>query len=358
MLRTLRPYVACASLALLVLAFSGLQPAEAQNRNASTIRDKPTTEDGGRYSRKEEGWFWYVEEPEPEPVELVPPPPPPEQAKASPEKPKLKPFSAQWIAQQLEETRLVAIDNPTKDNMERYLLLQKLAMDKSEQFALAHRQYASLNPGIDETIQNPVGGTSRMSMNREQELGMEEVVKQIGEIAGIWYFYTSECPFCHQQNPTLNILAHQSSFSVLPISLDARSSTDGLLPNWRPDRGQAAMLGVQGTPTMYIVNPASNRVVLLASGVRTLPDLQRRIVEIARAESWITQEDYDRAMRGQPRRFITEGLDLDSEIEDDPDLILAMLRDAAIHGQVQDAALDEIDPDTITPWTPPAANTQ
>lgn len=357
MLRIFRPSTVYPLLALLAIAVASAQPAAAQSRQVETIRDKPTTEDGGRYSRRAEGWFWYVEEPEPDPVELLPPPPP-KVVDASPDKPKPKPFSAEWIIEQVEESRMVALDNPTKDNMERYLLLQKLAIDRSEQFALAHRQYASLNPGIDETILNPVGGTSRMSVNRQQELGMEEVVRQIGDIAGIWYFYTSECPFCHQQNPTLNTLAHTGNFSILPISLDARSSTDGLLPNWRPDRGQAAMLGVQGTPTMYIVNPTTNQVILLASGVRTLPDLQRRIVEVARAETWITQDDYDRAMHGQPRRFITDGLDLDAEIEDDPDVILAMLREAAIHGQVQDAALSDIDQSSITPWSPTKASPQ
>lgn len=350
MLRELRSSIVASCLILAVLTGAGMPPAAAQSRQSETIKDKPSM-DGGRYSKKEQGWFWYVEEPEPVPVE-IPPPPPPAQTSASPVEKKLKPFSAEWIAKKLDETRLVAIDNPTKDNMERYLLLQKLAMDKSEQFALAHRQYASLNPGIDETIQNPVGGTSRSTMNRARTQAMDDVLHKIGDVAGIWYFFSSECPFCHKQNPVINMLSGVHNLSVLPISLDARSSTDGLLPHWRPDRGQAAMLGVQGTPTMYIVNPSTNRIVLLASGVRTLPDLQRRIVEIAKAENWISEEDYDSAMRGLPRRFLTEGLDLDDDVEDDPDVILALLRQAAVHGQVQETSLDAVDQTTMTPWAP------
>lgn len=350
MLLEFRPNPCLALVASAALLLCGA-PFTAQAQQPSTIQPKPTTQDGGRYSRAEEGWFWYQAEPEPvEPTPELPPEPTAQESKADQAKP--IPFSAEWIAQQLEETRIVAIDDPTKDNMERYLLLQKLAMDKSEQFALAHRQYATLNPGIDETIQNPVGGTSRMSMTRAQEEGMTEVVKQIGNDVGIWYFFSSECQFCHQQNPVVNILTESMNMSVLPISLDARSSADGALPNWRPDRGQAEMLGVLGTPTMYLVHPETNRVLLLSSGVRTLPDLQRRIVEIAKAEEWISQNDYDRAMRGLPRRFITDGLDLEGEIEDDPDLILAMLREAAMHGQVQESQIDEIDSSTMTPWAP------
>lgn len=351
MLREFRPNPCLALVASAALLLCGVS-FETLAQQPSTIQPKPTTQDGGRYSRAEEGWFWYEVEPEPiepqplEPVEVV------AESEATSKEEKPAPFSAKWIAQQLEETRIVAIDDPTKDNMERYLLLQKLALDRSEQFALAHRQYSMMNPGIDETIQNPVGGTSRMSMNRAQEENMVELVREIGDIAGIWYFYSSECEFCHRQNPVAEMLVRQMNMSVLPISLDGRSSTDGALPNWRPDRGQAEKLGVQGTPTMYLVNPDTNKIVLLSSGVRTLPDLQRRIVEIAKAEEWITQESYDLAMRGLPRRFITDGLDLESEIEDDPDQILEMLRNASMHGQVQETHLDAVDPATVTPWVP------
>lgn len=356
MLRRNRPHaglivVACS----LLLTGPTLALAQAGQQTA-TIQPKPTTQDGGRYSRQEEGWFWY----EPEPAPPPPPPPPPEEQPAQAHDPDApKPFSTEWIAAELEKALPLAIDNPDdKDAVERYLLLQKLAMDRAEQFALSHRRFASLNPGIDETIQNPVGGTSRFAMNRAQDLNMDETVKRISEIAGIWYFYASECAFCHQQNPAVEILSHTTNMSVLPISLDGRSSTDGALPNWRPNRGQAEKLGVIGTPTMYLVNPDTQRVILLSNGVRTVPDMKRRIVEIAHAEEWITKEEYDLAMRGLPRRFLTDGLDLDADIEDDPDQILAMLREASVHGQVQDTSLDDSDQSTMTPWAPPARTDQ
>lgn len=323
----------------------------AQANHPGSFREKPTTDDG-RYNRKEEGWFWYKQDPEP--PEPVPEEKPKERpAEPSPDKP--KPFSSQWVREKLDEYRLVAIDDPNQENIETYLLLQKLAMDKAEQFALAHRTYALMNPGIDETVQNPTGGTSRVSMNDAQERAMKETIEKIGQQAGLWYFYASDCQFCHKQNMVVDIMQRTSGIDILPIALDGRSSPDGFLQNWRPDRGQAAMLGVTGTPTFYIVHPDTNKVVMLASGVRTMPDMQQRIIEVARAHDWITQEEYDLAMRGLPRKFLTEGLPKFAEemnVDEDPAALLAVLREATTHGSIVESSLDEVDASTVTPWQP------
>lgn len=58
------------------------------------------------------------------------------------------------------------------------------------------------------------------------------------------------------------------------------------------------------------------------------------MIEIAKDESWITKNEYDLAMRGLPRKFITDGLD-DKTIEDDPAKLLQALRAATTHGKTE-----------------------
>lgn len=309
----------------------------------TTIPNKTTTRDG-RYSDREEGWFWYKDPP---PEAKKPPPPKPKPVTGSPEKPKV--LSAEWLRDNMDKYRYIAIDNPTRENMEMYLLLQKLMLDKSEKFAIAHRRYASLNPGIDETVQNPVGGTARRSMDVAQEKAMNEVLAKLGKHVGVWYFFRSDCQYCHQANPAVEQLAKLSNISVVPISLDHKASIDGMLQNWRPDGGQGEMLGVTGTPTMFLVNPDTKKIVSLAVGVRTLPDLQRRILEVGSQEQWITRKDYELAMRGLERRFLTEHIN-EKELEDDPQKLLALLRKAASGSVVQEANLDDLKNGPFTPW--------
>lgn len=328
--------------ALVVASLVAAPSVHAQQQVRTVIPDKSGTRDG-RYVQGEEGWFWYKEPPPPpKPKPLEPPKP------GSPSAPKPEVLSSEWLRDNMDKYRYAAIDNPTKDNVEMYLLLQKLMMDKAEKFAMAHRQYAMLNPGIDETVANPVGGTARASMDAAQEAEMEKTLAKLGNNVGIWYFYRSDCQFCHRQNPVIEMLQNQNKITVVPISLDGKSSPDGLLRNWRPDRGQAQMLGVTGTPTLYLVNPDTKKITLLGTGVRTLPDLQRRILELAQQEKWITEREYDLAVRGLERRFLTEHID-QAEVESDPQKLLALLRRAAATSAP--TTTTSASNEAFTPWT-------
>lgn len=306
--------VATVVAALLLPAHSSAQVV------SSTIPDKTTTKDG-RFVEQEKGWFWYKDPPDP-PKKKKPPPPKPG---AKPEHPVL---SAEWLRDNMDKYRFLAIDSPTKDNMEMYLLLQKLMMDKAEKFAMAHRQYSMFNPGLDETASNPVGGTARNAMELVQNEAMDKTLKKLSKRVGIWYFFRSDCQFCHKMNPAMNMLTNINGMSVVSISLDHKASTDGMIAKWRPDAGQGQMLGVTGTPTIFIVDPDTKKVVNLATGVRTLPDIQRRILEFANQEKWITEKEYELAVRGLQRRFLTEHLD-QKALEQDPKKLLAVLRMAA-----------------------------
>lgn len=305
--------------------------------------DKPKTTDG-RYGRSDEGWFFYRDPPKQE----EPKPETPQQAKTAkkPEGPKV--LSAEWLRENLPKYRNIAIDNPTKDNMELYLLLQKLTMDKAEQFALASRSIAQQNPGIDETVQNPISGLSRRAVSAEQDAQQDAAIKLVAKRAGIYYFFRSDCPYCHKQNPMIDILERMTGMAVIPISLDGLPSQDGMLPDWRPDRGQGAYLGVEKTPTMYLVEPGG-KVQLLSVGVRALPELRQRIIELANDSKWITKEQYDLAMRGLPRKFLTDELSSD-ELSDDPQKLLSVLRDASMYGGKTEGNLGEMDGAEASAW--------
>lgn len=330
-----KPY-ATRLLTLLVLSLSAFAGSAAE----TIVKDKPKTT-GGFYGQEDNGWFFYKDPP---PKAPAPKPAKPKPG-STPEKPPV--LSAVWIRDNLDKYRFQAIDNPTKDNVELYLLLQKLAMDKAEQFALASRGYAQQNPGIDETIQNPTSAISRSSLTLAQEQNQNKVLAKIGKKAGIYYFFRSDCVYCHKQNPMIPLMVKNTKIAILPISLDGLPSDDGLLPNWRPDRGQGAYLGVEKTPSMYLVDPAG-KVLLLSAGVRAMPDLNTRIIELAKDEKWISAEEYDLAMRGLPRKFLTAGLEGKS-LEDDPVKMLAVLRDASTYGKIEGSFTD-MESGESSPW--------
>lgn len=329
------------SLALALVAVVALVAPTIVEAQQTINTNKPKVSEG-KYGRGQEGWFFYKDPPEAQkPKDQKP------QDQAKPKAPQQKVLSADWLRENLPKYRNLAIDNPTKDNVELYLLMQKLAMDKAEQFALAARKYAQQNPGIDETVQNPTATISRRAMAEEQENRMDSVIRLIAKRAGIYYFFRSDCPYCHKQNPMLEIMTRVTGMTFLPISVDGLPSEDGMLANWRPDQGQAAYLGVEKTPTMYLVEPGG-KVLLLSVGVRSMPDLKERIIQLAADNQWITKEQYDLAMRGLPRKFLTDGID-PKLVGDDPKKLLSVLRDASTHGKTESTVAD-MDSAEASPW--------
>ncbi|WP_374978351.1 conjugal transfer protein TraF [Shewanella sp. LC2] len=96
----------------------------------------------GFYERKEEGWFWYKEEPkEPEKKPEKPKPKPVAEAKPTPTNP-TEPqtsgpemFSAKWFRENLPKYKDLAWNDPTVENVRMFLYLQRFAIDRSEQFS-------------------------------------------------------------------------------------------------------------------------------------------------------------------------------------------------------------------------------
>lgn len=320
----------------------------AQTERAESVstedptRPRPTrgvgVDDGRYYDDRERGWFFFEEDPErKEPVPL----PPPTGGTDSTQNPGLEPFSVEWLRVEMETAKVRAIDQPTRENIEYYSYLEKVAMDKAEKFALMRQQVAMVNPGLDETIDNPVTTIARTARRDEQESEQARILADLAGSVGIYYFFKSDCPYCSKQNIPLVEMTKRFGFSILPISVDGLPMPDGIFNEWLPDQGQAALLKIESTPTLYMVRPP-NEVVLLSVGVQTFQGLEKRVLQVAHANKWIDEDTFERAMRGLPRRFLVDAIqDMEGVDWANPDAALEALRYATSRG-TEKSTVDEI----------------
>nr|WP_312130883.1 conjugal transfer protein TraF [Stenotrophomonas pavanii] len=314
-----------------------LPPNAATNRTsvpATAAARKQPVQVGSRQGQRflnthEDGWFWYKDprlEPKPKPKPAIP----------AQQESKEAPLSVEWIRNNIDRIRDQAINNPTKENVEMFLYVHKYMMDLSERFAYTYRSVAEGNMALDETIANPVTAVSRRQISDETEKAQNQIINKLAGQVGIWYFFQSTCSYCLKQNPILDYLVQDAPLSVLPISLDGLPMIDGSHPNWVVDTGQAQKLQVSTTPTMFMVRPDTNEVVLLAAGLRALPELKQRIVEVAYHQKWVSKSEYETAMHGLPRRLLTDGVELQSVKPGTSDQdLLEILRSGGIHGGPQ-----------------------
>lgn len=294
----------------------------------------------GYWGTQEQGWHFYrdPEKPQPQPAPPSPPPPeaprdieviapPPAAAPAGP-----KPLSAAWLKENLPRYQMQAIDDPSPQNVELVAYLQRLSMDKAERYSQAMMQVPINNPALDEYARSALSAVQRDQVDKTISEKKRALLAWLSNRFGIWYFFQSTCPYCARQEPILDRVTERTGLSIFPISLDGGPMASGKPDPYVVNAGHAERLGVMTTPTMMLADTATGEVYNLAAGLRTVGDLEDRILELAKQHRWITEAQYDEAMRGEPRMYLTDGnLNLD-ELQDDPALLLEALKRASYNG--------------------------
>lgn len=253
------------------------------------------------YERKEEGWFWYHKEPEPEEIEEIELPPLPEpvvsivesepEQEEKPSGPKI--YSSAWLQKALPEYRMLAIDDPTVENVKTYLYLQRLAIDRADRYATATEMATVGDPFLDETMRRPLAGFAVGSVDAASGLAKNNLVREIAQRAGLFFFFSSECTLCELQAPLIKTLVEHEGFGLVPISVDGKNLHENAFKTFQINNGHAEMLNVQTLPALFLATPDGN-FAPIGQGVFSLPEIQQRILITAKRENLISEDEYNK----------------------------------------------------------------
>lgn len=298
------------------------------------------------FSDKQRGWFWYEVLPDPvkkaqpdiqadqhKPKPDIKPPSvveaeiePKTQAKPSAEP---QPLSSAWLKQNLEHYLNQAIDDPSPENVAAFYYLQRVMMDKAERFTNAARYVVMSDPQLDETVRRPVATYAANEANHQASVEAERALKAIAAQAGILFFFRSDCPYCHVQAPILAMLENAYGFKIYPVSLDGLPMPNSFFSQFKRDNGQAAMLGVEQTPALFLMKPPK-QIVPLAQGALSLEEITGRILLAAKEAGWIDASQYQttQGIRNTPMLLPAAGSISPAVTQDPLSLIQALQRSA------------------------------
>lgn len=259
--------------------------------------------DGSFWERKHEGWFFYNEQlqpdepPPPEPAPAEPPTttttvtPPPSQESRPDRQLAPQPFSAEWFRKNLQRYKDEAWNNPTVENVKAFMYLQRMAMDRSSQFADAAQLATLGNPYLDESVRRPTATYASQEMDKIAGRARNALLTKLSESVGVFFFYSSTCELCASQVPVLKMI--EGKFATTPISLDGKDLPGNPFPDMKPDQGHAEMLGIEGLPAIVLVSP-EGEFAPIAQGALALTDIHQRMVLAARQRGWISEEEFHR----------------------------------------------------------------
>lgn len=259
---------------------------------AASVNDRVDTS-SSFYENSEDGWFWYKDEKEeslrPEEKKL----PPEEQLKNAEDTEKA--FSVAWLRKNIPRYRDLAIDNPTPENVKAFLLVQRVMLDKAENFATAVQTQVVGDALVDESARR---GLSTVAANSLNAKGIEESRKLLASLSdkvGIFFFFSSTCPYCKAQEPILGYFTNRYDIAVMGVSVDGNS----LNPNgnepfpWKPDAGLAQQLGLTHFPALVLVTPQGDAEPI-SQGILSLNEIEQRILLVAKRKGWIKEEEFEK----------------------------------------------------------------
>ncbi|MFP1132884.1 conjugal transfer protein TraF [Asticcacaulis sp. W401b] len=196
------------------------------------------------YCERRLGQWFYCEIP-------VPPKPKPKTTATAPEKvlPERHPdlIAAEQFKKDMEDARLIAVWNPSTENIQRYYAFQQMVLEKGGTFADSWRRMVWENPSMDYTLQRPINTAGKaewlQARNTDRDLFFRAAYDQIG----IFYVYRGDCGPCRVASPIVKEFGTRYGISVRAISADGGANSH--FPDAQIDKGQLKAWGLTSAVT-------------------------------------------------------------------------------------------------------------
>ena len=184
----------------------------------------------------------------------------------------------------LEESRAVAILEPSPDNVAAYLYLQQESLQRAATFSDVFRRVVWSTPELDYTLTRPTGALSKQLWSDERLAAQRTALANLRERFGLIYLGDAGCAGCRVFGPLLRAFALRHGLDVLAVSLTGED-----LEGWPeavPDNGRAAELGLQGAPVPAVVlfDTETGQVLPVSFGVIAEDQLAERIYALTALE--------------------------------------------------------------------------
>jgi conjugal transfer pilus assembly protein TraF len=151
---------------------------------------------------------------------------------------------------------------------------------RASYFADVAQRVAWSTPSLDMTLEGrPVNARALEVFEREQTKQRSASVAALGKTHVLFFFFRSDCPYCHAFAPTLATFQAQYGIRVEPISIDGGGLPG--FPEYRRDNGISRTLQVTQVPAVFLAEPFTGKITPIGFGVLSEGQLVERIATIA-----------------------------------------------------------------------------
>jgi len=235
-----------------------------------------------------QGWHFYCDPeaapPKEEQEEVTAPAPQP--APAPPPTPKTATERMEDFNARITELKHMAILEPTPDNLHNYMTAQAVAMRMASTFADQWQRVLFKTPELDANVRNPTSGLGGQIFQDIRTQEREEALVEAASSKGLMFVFQSpeRCAVCELQSKILGDLSERFGIRVLPVSVDGSVTED--FPQPLAANGQLERFGIDHLPrpNLSLVDPATNEVIVIGSGLLTQDVILERVHVLTKFE--------------------------------------------------------------------------
>jgi conjugal transfer pilus assembly protein TraF len=234
----------------------------------------------------ESKWLWYcdeVPEKKPKPAPIVPQKVLPQAEKlkeviiSKPRAPEIEAYDK--LKKDMDDAIKIATMNPTEANVKRWVELNNEVNDRSSNFTDVGKRVIWQNPSLDYSQRFPTSDIAKTAQRDQLRMKKQQIFSQLAADGwGLFFFFSSDCPYCHKQAPVLQFVKQDTGLPILPITMNGESfQAADALGNVMVNQGQAAMMGVTIWPSLVLGNVNTKQLVFISSGIQSAEEIENRI---------------------------------------------------------------------------------
>lgn len=231
------------------------------------------------YQESKHGWFWYED---PAPVaegDREMPANEPTTSANMPREVSLAQYSTEalWnmhpddFQQLLNGLQKKAVQYPTEQNILEYLSIQDIARRKALAYANATQYVTQKRADLFNINQvyptSSPGAVARVQMQQEEIVG---TIREARDDHALLFFVAPGCGFCEKQAQILAYFVDKYGWQVKPVDMERE-------PNL------ALRFKITTTPTLLLIRQDREASMRIATGVATLPEIERNLYQAIRS---------------------------------------------------------------------------
>lgn len=231
------------------------------------------------------GWSYYcsppvpIEEPEVQEQEsvvvIVPP------TEVEPSKPEAGPATQAILAfrAEVDEIKYKAVLDPTPENVQAYMEIQKQIGDQAGLFTEQWQRVLYGTPHLDANTEYPLASAGIGVYQEQLKAARQAALERTAATRGILYIFegSEACGICRVQGEVLQDMRARYGIEILAVSKDGGGDVN--FPDAVVDAGQLEAMGLADfpAPTIALINPNSNEVDVIGSGLLTADQVLERV---------------------------------------------------------------------------------